>query len=158
MWQYNYPDQLMHYGVLGMKWGRRRYQKKDGSLTPAGKKRYKANTVDKLIYGEKGAKRIAERRNNGDSAAKARVKEAARQIGTQAVISAGVFAGSLLVSKLIIDGGASAAAKKVVNAGKNAVDSYMNISVLDSSGKVLTRYHETVKVGEAVAGTLIKRS
>lgn len=32
--------ELKHYGVLGMKWGIRRYQNKDGSLKPAGKKRY----------------------------------------------------------------------------------------------------------------------
>ena len=30
---------LMHYGIPGMRWGVRRYQNKDGSLTVAGKKR-----------------------------------------------------------------------------------------------------------------------
>lgn len=33
-------NELKHHGVIGMKWGVRRYQNKDGSLTKAGKKRY----------------------------------------------------------------------------------------------------------------------
>lgn len=45
---------LEHYGVLGMKWGVRRYQNKDGTLTSKGKKRYGNKTnKDKKVLTDK---------------------------------------------------------------------------------------------------------
>lgn len=34
---------LVHYGIKGQSWGRRRFQNKDGTLTPAGERRYGDN-------------------------------------------------------------------------------------------------------------------
>ena len=40
---------LAHHGVKGQKWGVRRYQNEDGSLTPAGKRRYLSGSAQQLV-------------------------------------------------------------------------------------------------------------
>lgn len=61
--------ELYHWGVKGMKWGVRRYQNKDGSLTPAGRKRYAEPHEDyKRAHDKKSVKQMSDKelrdRNN----------------------------------------------------------------------------------------------
>lgn len=65
MWRYVYVDELYHYGVKGMKWGVRRYQNKDGSLTAEGKKRNQDYAdSDKIHLTESGHQKQVARRKS----------------------------------------------------------------------------------------------
>ena len=66
-------NELQHFGIKGMKWGVRRYQNKDGSLTPAGKKR----------YGESD-----EEREKKEKSKKTKAKVATAAVATAAVATA----------------------------------------------------------------------
>lgn len=48
-----YPNELYHSGVKGQKWGQRRYQNPDGTLTAEGKKRYRKDSIKRRNLEEK---------------------------------------------------------------------------------------------------------
>lgn len=65
-------DYLEHYGIKGMKWGIRRFQNKDGSLTKAGLKRY-SDAVGKAVT--EGGKKLGEAAGKAATAAKDKIAE-----------------------------------------------------------------------------------
>lgn len=65
-------EYLEHYGIKGMKWGVRRFQNKDGSLTKAGLKRY-SEAAGKAIV--EGGKKLGEAAGKAAQATKEKISE-----------------------------------------------------------------------------------
>lgn len=102
---------LEHHGILGMKWGVRRFQNKDGTLTPKGKKRYSDDYREAKSLEKKGIKnlsneelsRLNERRrlekeykdytSKGESYTKKALVDAGSKLAVTAVKAAVIYAG-----------------------------------------------------------------
>lgn len=120
---------LVHHGIRGQKWGVRRFQEEDGTLTAAGKQRYadykSLNRRDRRAYRRaskalgrqditrqeiKDARSMSKRtlrnlqayQDSGMSYADARKKAFGKQTLTRAAVAASISAGSKVVGGLLV--------------------------------------------------------
>ena len=122
------PNELQHHGILGQKWGVRRYQNEDGSYTAEGKARRSRNDAnteytekqrkyDRAVYSKGAEKRINRRMNEGYGLKAARSLEAQRihsarnRASTASTVGGVVGAGLGFFAPEIITAGARALAR-----------------------------------------------
>lgn len=139
-----YQDDLVlyHHGIKGQKWGVRRYQNEDGSLTAKGKARYAENyseeqrVRDRKIYGRGAERRINKRMLEGESIQSARHNEVVRKeridsakaVGRTVAKGALVVGGTIGITMYLSKKGwlnspvAGVATETTINAGKHIIN------------------------------------
>lgn len=88
----DFKDYLAHHGILGMKWGIRRFRNYDGSLTNAGRKRY--DSPGNLRY-KKTAKEQEARKEKRST----RAKQIAKGLAAAALVGGAGYAAYKLSKK-----------------------------------------------------------
>lgn len=89
-------NELYHYGIKGMKWGVRRYQNADGSLTAADKKRNnKESKKERVKAGVRAAIDVYTRDKTKGQIA---VDAVMASIGTAALVGGAIMKGKEMIS------------------------------------------------------------
>lgn len=103
--------ELYHFGIKGMKWGIRRYQNKDGSLTPAGKRRAADNEKKHAMKND-----VKNRRSLSDADLKKKIERIKMEKQLKELTAEEIAPGKKFVSEVLSSSGKKVATALVTGA------------------------------------------
>lgn len=132
-----YNNELYHHGVKGMRWGVRRYQNADGSLTNTGRRRYSDDSNTSSHRSSSGSRSVS----RSGSKAKNAVTKSPEEIARRKAIAKKVLIGTVLT-------GTVAAAAVMYAKNPAAVNAFMSRVGSTTVSSLRTAGRKAVDVGK----------
>ena len=133
-------NEIYHHGVKGMKWGVRRFQNTDGSLTAEGRKRYSANDYQQAIEKTKTTGKLVNEVRTANNTFKKLKEPAAERKIRKSVSEMSDIELQKRVQRLNMEDNYTRMMLQRANLerGRNFVDKALDVSALAVQGTVAT--------------------
>ena len=160
MWQYNDTSELYHWGIKGMKWGQRRYQYKDGTLTPAGKKRYSDGSngksedkKNKTDVDNAPVSKNSSIKDMSDDELDRMISRLQREKQLKSLLSDEVSVSDISNKKVEVSGN-NYISKALKEGGSQALSAITKTVVLYAGGKVVSSLFNNPELGKSISSAV----
>lgn len=134
---YTYSSSLYHHGIKGQKWGVRRFQKKDGSLTNAGKKRYDESDGQVMPKKSKHRLNLEQKYRKAGMSKEEAETAAAKRIKKEKIVAAAAGLTVAAATAYVVNKNLREKCDSIIKSGKTL----QRIEMEDTGGKLFDQFY-----------------